>query len=278
MGTTKLAFLTIVLTYFLIVFGGYVASSESGMGCGPDWPLCNGEIIPDLKGDTLIEFGHRLIGAFLLALTLVLYVKMEKNYKKPAIKRLALVMLGLLGLQLVMGAIVVFYHLPSVVITIHLLIAMVFLAILIIFWRLDYPIKLKSTRIKNHLTYLILLILVTIGLGAYVKHQHYGLACGWFSCTQTFIPKTVPQIFQTIHRFLAAVSAVYFLYITYMIYKIDLSNLKIRFLLALFVMFAQLIIGIITIQSSISISYAVLHLAGATLIFALIVEARTILR
>ena len=31
----RIALLSIIVTYFLIVFGGYVASSESGMGCGP---------------------------------------------------------------------------------------------------------------------------------------------------------------------------------------------------------------------------------------------------
>ncbi|MBX6377416.1 MAG: cytochrome AA3 biosynthesis protein, partial [Clostridia bacterium] len=34
----RLGLATLVGTYVLIVFGGFVASSGSGMGCGPDWP------------------------------------------------------------------------------------------------------------------------------------------------------------------------------------------------------------------------------------------------
>lgn len=75
----QLAFITFILTYLLIVFGGYVASSESGMGCGPEWPLCNGKVIPQLQGDTLIEFGHRIIGAILFLMTIFLYIQLRKE-------------------------------------------------------------------------------------------------------------------------------------------------------------------------------------------------------
>src|SRR5690625_3486814 len=82
LSSRNIAFITIILTYFLIVFGGYVASSESGMGCGPDWPLCNGEVIPELHGETLIEFGHRVIGAVLFIFTFILFWKVKKEYKE----------------------------------------------------------------------------------------------------------------------------------------------------------------------------------------------------
>ncbi|MFT4416752.1 COX15/CtaA family protein [Fredinandcohnia humi] len=63
MRIRSLCLVTIFIAYFLIVFGGYVASSQSGMGCVPDWPLCNGVLIPVLEDSTLIEYAHRVIEA-----------------------------------------------------------------------------------------------------------------------------------------------------------------------------------------------------------------------
>ncbi|MFD1037856.1 heme A synthase [Virgibacillus byunsanensis] len=282
MSRGKIAFFTIILTYFLIVFGGYVASSESGMGCGPEWPLCNGEVIPDLQGDTLIEFGHRVIGALLFFLTIIIFVKVKKENSSNLERTVANWMLGLLILQLVMGAIVVFYHLPSIIITIHLLIAMIFLGILIWFWRFNSGYVIRESndnhQIKKHINRIVILLFITIGLGAYIKHQHYGLACGWLECGAEAIPSTIPEILQSIHRLLAILSTFYILFTTYKVFSIYNSRLKTHMVLALVVILIQLIIGVMTIVSLVSISFAVLHLAAATLLFAIVVDARTLIR
>jgi heme A synthase len=66
----RLSDLTVVAIFLLVVVGGIVRVSESGLGCGPGgsgtegWPLCGGAVIP-LVGDTsvLIEFSHRVLAA-----------------------------------------------------------------------------------------------------------------------------------------------------------------------------------------------------------------------
>ncbi len=47
-----------MMTVGLIAYGAWVRASGSGLGC-PDWPLCEGGLVPALEGDTAIEFGHR---------------------------------------------------------------------------------------------------------------------------------------------------------------------------------------------------------------------------
>ena len=75
----RLADLTALVTFLLIIVGGVVRVSDSGLGCGPGgsgtkgWPLCGGDVIP-LVGDenTLIEFSHRLLAAIVVVLIALL--------------------------------------------------------------------------------------------------------------------------------------------------------------------------------------------------------------
>lgn len=64
-----------VATFALILVGGIVRVSESGLGCGPGgsgtegWPLCNGSLIPFLSNtEEAIEFSHRLLAAVVTGL------------------------------------------------------------------------------------------------------------------------------------------------------------------------------------------------------------------
>ncbi|SDQ57535.1 cytochrome c oxidase assembly protein subunit 15 [Virgibacillus salinus] len=207
-------------------------------------------------------------------MTIILFIKIRKENESFFKVKVANWMLGLLILQLIMGAIVVFYHLPSIIITIHLLIEMIFMAILIWFWRSDQPKgKIGSTLIK-HLNILSILLFMTIGLGAYIKHQHYGLACGWLGCNDSVLPASLPELLQTSHRALAFIVTGYIIFLAVQIFKEHNHPLKNRIMVALVVVILQIIAGIATILSLVSLSMAVLHLAIGTILFAIIIEGR----
>ncbi len=76
-----LAYGSVASTYVLIVIGGYVTFSGSGLVC-PDWPLCQGQIIPPLSGQVLVEYSHRiftlLVSGFVLATTLLVWSKYRR--------------------------------------------------------------------------------------------------------------------------------------------------------------------------------------------------------
>src|SRR5437867_6533540 len=77
-----LAYGSVLSTYTLIVIGAVVRSTLSGDAC-PDWPTCNGQIIPQLTGKVLIEYAHRLftlvVTAFVLLTTLTTWVGNRSN-------------------------------------------------------------------------------------------------------------------------------------------------------------------------------------------------------
>src|SRR5687767_14758006 len=51
-----------VATYLLIIVGGVVRITDSGLGC-PDWPLCYGQPIPPPELTAIIEYSHRSVAA-----------------------------------------------------------------------------------------------------------------------------------------------------------------------------------------------------------------------
>src|SRR5258708_24811787 len=61
-GFRVLAIVAAVAVYGQIVLGGVVRITGSGLGC-PDWPACQGKIVPDFANShVVIEYAHRLVG------------------------------------------------------------------------------------------------------------------------------------------------------------------------------------------------------------------------
>lgn len=132
---SRLAGSAAVATWFLIVFGGFVRISESGMGCGDDWPLCNGQIVPDMSFATFIEFGHRVVAAIVALLVAVVAVTAWKwaDAGDPLwtrLKRMAGLAVILVVVQIMLGAITVWLELPPTSVILHLGTAMLLLALL----------------------------------------------------------------------------------------------------------------------------------------------------
>ncbi|MDE0393189.1 MAG: COX15/CtaA family protein [Gammaproteobacteria bacterium] len=81
-----------VLGYSLcvILWGYFLRISESGDGCGTDWPLCSGEVVPAGGGfPTWVEFTHRASSGIALVLVVVLAVLAFRRFGRGHPVRLA---------------------------------------------------------------------------------------------------------------------------------------------------------------------------------------------
>ena len=61
-----LAWASAISVFAMLVLGGVVRVTESGLGCGDDWPLCSGQWLPPLESKAIIEYAHRVAASFLV--------------------------------------------------------------------------------------------------------------------------------------------------------------------------------------------------------------------
>jgi len=111
---------TALSIYVLIVLGGLVASTDSGLAC-PDWPLCNGQVLPNLTINVLIEFTHRVWTIEVTVMVIATLLMAWKFYKRMSRVTLfaTLTFVLLLG-QITLGMLTVQTRTLPVIVTAHL--------------------------------------------------------------------------------------------------------------------------------------------------------------
>ncbi len=128
-----LSYGSVVSTYILIVIGGYVTTSNSGLGCGESWPLCQGAIFPSLNNpEVIIELSHRLfnfvVGVFILGLAVLTWTKYRRESNIVLLSTTSLVALVA---QVFLGMVTVTTSLNSIVSDAHLALGSAILAVVV---------------------------------------------------------------------------------------------------------------------------------------------------
>jgi cytochrome c oxidase assembly protein subunit 15 len=115
------AILGAVFAYATIVLGGTVRGMGAGLAC-PDWPLCKGSIVPDLRDPLVaVEYAHRIVAA-LTSLCLLLTMVLALLWYRTELRLVTLsgLAFGILVAQVGFGALTITSSLDWVVVTIHL--------------------------------------------------------------------------------------------------------------------------------------------------------------
>ncbi len=105
----RYAWVLVLYSLAVILWGAYVRATGSGAGCGNHWPLCNGQIVP--RGDaaeTRIEFTHRAMsGAMGIGVVLLWILSLRSTAKKHPARKAAVASCAFLVLEILLGALLV---------------------------------------------------------------------------------------------------------------------------------------------------------------------------
>ncbi len=318
----KIAKISLILVYLVIVAGAVVRMTGSGMGC-PDWPKCFGYYIPPTDASELqwqpnrsfesgqviivnetlqvatknftttdifnknnwepytkhnyaifnvwhtwIEYINRLFGALAGFATLLLAVASFGYWKKKkSITILSWIVVFSMGFQAWLGATVVYSVLEPVKITVHMVMALVILAMLLYI--------IFSTRSKNHqfkynkTTSLFIMLalgltLIQVVLGTQVRQfvDHQIDSVGEHN-KHLWLQNPSLQFY--FHRSFSILIILINGFIAYRINKLNLGYSKIKWVLLLIVL--EGLSGIIMYYADFPFTSQPIHLILASLLF-----------
>lgn len=285
----KISFLTIANVYLVILAGGVVRCTGSGMGC-PDWPKCFGRWIPPTEiselpdnyvelysegGHLTVEFNvyktwteyiNRLLGVlvglfvFANLLSSVGYYKSNKS-----IFYYSLAAFLLTGFQGWLGAKVVATNLKPFMITLHMLVAMVIVGVLLkARAKTDQSTGYTNINIKNTALVVCLLVLLQILVGTQVR-QAIDVVSQQFFDRSLWIENAGFTL--KLHTFLAYLVIASVIYLCYILYKNSISKYIIWGLMI--AISVEYIGGIVMYRYSIPSYMQPIHLTCASLLFGL---------
>ena len=132
---------TLVANCVLVVTGGAVRLTGSGLGC-PTWPRCTDRSFTPhqaLNIHSAIEFGNRMLTFVLVAVAIATFVAAWQSERRE-LRRLALVLALGIPAQAIIGGITVLTDLNPWIVAFHLLCSLAIIGLSVLFLqRIDHP-------------------------------------------------------------------------------------------------------------------------------------------
>jgi cytochrome c oxidase assembly protein subunit 15 len=212
----KLVWVTLFLTFDLVMFGGFTRLTDSGLGC-PDWPGCYGQANPlqahvaisaaqtamptgpVTASKAWVEMINRYlamaVGVLIVAQMFIAWRRWRKSVGQASrfSPGIPTALFGLVCLQGAFGAWTVTLKLQPIVVTTHLLLGLSLLGVLA--WlaaQQEEPVPLTADAAALRMPALLALALLVlqIALGGWVSTNYATLACTDFPmCQGQWLPQ-----------------------------------------------------------------------------------------
>ena len=273
-----LSFTSAASVFVLVIIGGVVRVTESGLGC-PDWPLCYGKLLPPLEYTALIEYTHRfvasvIVGPLIIATAAVALIRYRHD---RWVWIPAAVSVPLLIVQGLLGGVTVLTHLPGEIVAVHLGTAQALFAVC-----LFLAITAARTPVTRggvaegdgHHRWAIAAavgVYLVIVSGAIVTAMGATGACiTWPLCQGSVFPMHHLTGIHMFHRYVVLILGALLVYAVWRCGSGGAINSTLRWLavLTLAAFMAQVLVGALTIWLDFQAHWRALHLAAATAVWA----------
>ena len=183
----RYACLVAAATFLLVVAGGMVTSTNSGLSV-PDWPRTYGHQmfafpLSSMVGGIFYEHGHRLIASVVGMLTIGLCAWLWWAEPRRWVRWLGTLALAAVVLQGVLGGLTVLYLLPDAISISHAGLAQIFFLLTVTValvtsrtWRAPSQPAVDDPRLRRRMTLLTSAVYLQILIGATMRHTGGGLA------------------------------------------------------------------------------------------------------
>jgi len=278
------AIIATIFMFLVMIAGSLVTKTGSGLGCGNDWPLCNGRWVPEYTMESLIEYMHRFVTGMAGVIVLVFAGWAWFRYRgNKEVAALSLFAIFFIVLESWLGASAVIWPQSSPVKALHfgfslLAFAGVLLLTVFVLERDRSRILVTAPVSSGFRNYIWAVGIYTYGvvyLGAYVRHTESYLACpDWPLCRGELIPELTTAVsIQLAHRGGAALLLLAILGLMIHAirhYKETRRDIYTASILAFLLIMAQVLSGGVVVFTRLNIFATMFHSAVITCLFGVI--------
>jgi len=182
----------ILFTYLVMIWGGMVRSTDSGLAC-PSWPLCYGDFSLPKETSAKLEMGHRTISSLAGLFVFLTFIYVWRRFKglpkiTSAIALLFTISAALTGMKMITSEAPNLKYLSHMLLeSFHIYESMIILGALVLTYRFMHsqdPVK-EGVPVWTYF-----FALATMITGVLVRYTGSGEACGheWPTCAGALIP------------------------------------------------------------------------------------------
>jgi heme A synthase len=281
-----LAWATDLVALGTIMLGSWTRINGAGLTC-PDWPLCQGHVMPPMANGTIFEFTHRVFAIGIAPLVVCLLAAAWRRRDRSPFITPTMVAIGLLFfVQILLGAATVRLGNSPMSVVLHWGTAMVFIAAVSamgIFAATSGGGTAKhgdaraAVAMAGVLAGTSIIAFLTMCVGAYVSSSGAGLACLSIpDCAGNVVVYTQGQAVQMLHRIAAGATLVCAAgSLAFAFARGASARVRVAVCAGVALVCVQVLLGLLNVALRLPTDLRELHAVNAALVFLSFVVATT---